>query len=156
MLRVVRIFLHRCGIKELTNTLDILEYIKRYKLDPYEIHNEVVIDVVTNNIVDYTKELKDINNINLLEEYAIVKPITMNSVESLALDHWFSDGVYMVSDVNIAYREWLNEVTIIMTEFELMKANINTGKLNGNSIKIRPYIINIEKIVGIIFKECVT
>ena len=156
MLRVVRIFLHRCGIKELTDTLDILEYIKRYNIDPYKTHNEVVIEVVTDNIVDYTKELNKINNTDLLEEYVAVKRITPNIVKSLTLDHWFSDGVYMVGDTNIAYQEWLNEVTIIMTEFELMQANINTGKLNGNSIKIRPYIINIEKIVGIIFKECVT
>lgn len=156
MFRQIRMHLYRFGIIELTDILDILEYIKRYNIDPYELHKRVSINTVTNNIVDYTNEIRKINKTNLIEEYVIVKPITMNNVIDVTLDKWFSDGTYMVKDTNLAYQEWLDEVTIIITENMLMSKNIHNGKLGGNSIKIRPYIINIEKIVGIIFKECVT
>jgi len=148
--------LYRFGIIKLTDILDILEYIKRYKVDPYKSHNEVTIETVTNNIVDYTNEIKKINDTDLIEEYVIVKPITMNHLVNITLDQWFSDGTYMLNDVNLSYQEWLYEITVIITEDRIAKKNIHNGKLGGNSIKIRPYIINIEKIVGTIFKECVT
>jgi hypothetical protein len=156
MFRLFKIYLHKYGIKELTDILDILEYIKKYKIDPYRAHNQVYIETVTGNIISYTKELKNINNTNLIENYVTVKPITMDSLVYISLDQWFTDGVHMVDDAQDAYLKWIDEVIIILTEYQLLLKNPHTGKISGNSIKIRPYIINIEKIVGIIFKQCVT
>ena len=137
------------------NTIDKINCIKK-KLDvkPYELeYMDLEIKTLEINITDYINTINDtlisIDNRNLN-----IKKITENNVSKITFGKWFTNSrMSIINDTDELWFEFLNKILLLNVFYNKYKNSLDKPIEHALSIKIRPYIINLEHIVNTIIEN---
>lgn len=153
MFKKIKMLLYDKGYVKPKTIFDKLDYLKWKGIEPYDTYISAVnIQSVASDITKYNIELAELLEQNYLEDYVVVKSITRDSYYDINIIGWFSDNGRYISNVNYEYNLWLDQCRNILKYYYAIKDNHSDYIAHGNSIKIQPYIINIERIVNILLE----
>jgi len=143
----IKLLLYQSGIYKPKTVEDKLSIILNLELDINKIKN-LNISVVTDSIIKYTEELNEIiehDNINIFNRN--VKIISPSIITNVTISEWFSLDNRIIDLDNKFLTDWLLSSIKIIKLYKLLSHDMKENTMYNNSMKIKPYIINIENIV---------
>jgi len=159
MLRYIRLLLYY--IKKILyqrdwltpkTTSDKIDYIIAKEISLYDsIYRSKYVAFITSDVIEYKEELRYINTFDIYSKYITVKRISPDILKSITLNNWCSDNGRLIPEERLAFIEWLEEAKNLLLTYKIASASVNLNILYSNSMKIRPYEININDIVGEIY-----
>jgi len=144
--------------KECENKKDLLaklNCIKKNKVvKPYDSEfSNIELNVIDETITHYKNYLqyKIDSDLSVRQQ---IKPMTESGLHTVNLANWFSDERgYMLDNAPDAWVEFLDTAIDFALWYYLASKNPNDIITYGNSIKLRPYIINLESIADAIIEN---
>lgn len=152
LLSKVKLLLYKYKLLKTNDLYSKLDYIK---LSNFSIYNSdykgVHLPFISKDIIKYIDELKYINNYNINISYIKVKAINNDTFSDISIMRWMTDDSKILKNDIAILKLWCEESEKIFRRYDIISKDPNNHVAYSNSIKIKPYIINIEYIVDGIF-----
>ena len=153
MFKKIKYILYRKGYLSLNSISDKIDYLKTININPYNSkYMRVNMISIERDIVTYTHVFDMLLREDFVHSRVNVKKITENVLHNTTLIHWFSNNGHYVDNINELFSIWLTYAQELVNMYDASRYNSTNAVMVGNSIKIQPYIINIENIVDTILE----
>ena len=151
MLGKIYDFLTRHSLIKPKTTLEKINIIKDKTFNPYS--SLFYIESVVDNIDIYIKDLEFIINADIENTYPKFRMISSIDVVTIPIYKFFTRDEHIMEDYDMVLKEWLDKALKVLDLYETASKSIGLGYLYSNSNKIKPYVINIESIIDILYEE---
>jgi len=149
MLNIIKNLVNKFKPDKKKTLKEKIEYLKTIDIDPY---NKVFyITTFNNNIIDYIEDLEFILNSDLENTYPRFKKITPINIKQIYIMYFFSNNESFLTEPKLTFNKWLDLILDVIEIYEIAKSSIGKGYLYSNSLKIKPYILDIENIINTIY-----
>jgi len=135
--------------------IDKLKCIDRnIKIEPYsDNYNSLRIRSLELNVFDYIDVMNDIIK-GLDNDSVNIKRVTENSIKDLRFNLWFTDSsMKIITEPENLWKKYSSTALELAKRYEYLTKDMSRTKEYGISIKLRPYIINIEDIVDVLIEN---
>jgi len=124
---------------------------KYVKVDPYKTNSSIIISSLEPTIGEYIDHLTNLITDIEIDEFN-ANNITENKLKNKRFSMWYTNKDNIIyEDGNNKWIDFLSLAIEIVTIYDKYHSNIEDTKKYWISMKIQPYIINIESIIdGII------
>jgi len=150
MIRYIKLIFYLLGMYTPTSLIDKIYILRHRSINMYTttISNKRVTSI-EKDIVTYNYILDKYNQEDMVTRYIKIPNMRNNTITTYS--RWYSDSNNnMLTDYELY--NWLTISEIFVLRFMLYNSEVGEGIAYSNSIKLQPYIINIENIVDDILK----
>ena len=146
MIQYIKYKLYRLKLYKPIALLDKIHIAQHMDIFIYNSYlTNMRIDSIENNIVTYIDVIKKYKNYDLVNEYVPIHTTTNTRATIYSL--WYTDSDNNLLDSSVI-TTWLKEAEIFCNIYNTCKNAIGADtKQYSNSVKLQPYIINIEAIL---------
>lgn len=152
MFKYIKKILYQKNIITPKTIYEKIDYLLMFDVSLYtDLYRSKITSFVTDDILKYKNEIAYINNFDMYSKYIDVKQISPNLIKSLTFSKWCSDEGHILEDEILELKYWLIEARKLIENHETASRSVSLNILYSNSLKIRPYSINIKDIVEDIY-----
>lgn len=145
------VLLYVFKILDITKTTDTyirIKYLLKKKINIYNNpKGRIPIECIETDIIAFTEALKNINEFPIFENYLEIKRITENSLKHMTLLAWCTINKRLLTDESKYINMMLIEADKLYSLYQYIQNKPTLDTAYSNSIKIKPYIINIIRLV---------
>lgn len=149
LLNKIKLLLYDLKIKKIVTILDKIDYLLLCDISLYdEPYRYIILNSLETDIYTYKAELKRINTYNLLSAYFPYTPKSSTEYVRTQAYLWMSSGGKIIDNPNYMLFEFLSEARTFIYNHEMYCKDFSNNYGYSNSIKLKPYIINLDYIIN--------
>lgn len=150
ILKYIRFILYELKIIKLYLLTDKIEYLLVKNISIYDNDNisNALGKFISKDIISFIAELSEHNNFDIYNKRAIVKPISSDRLHIKTYLKWCTENDRLLSNENVIIHTFLKESLVFIIRYNDISKNLENNIGYSNSIKLKPYIINIEMIIN--------
>jgi hypothetical protein len=136
------------NITKNTDTYIRIKYLLKKKINVYNNpKSRIHIECIETDIIAFTEAIKKINEFPIFDSYLEIKRITENSIKHKTMLEWCTKNRYLLTDESKYINNMLIEAEKLYNLYQYIQNKPTLDIAYSNSIKIKPYIINIIRLV---------
>lgn len=99
------------------------------------------------NILEYIERLKQFNSTDMKTSYVEIMNINTGSYISVTIGNWCACNNKYIINIDAVFKEWLRLAENTVNHYEAGKVDYKNAVYNGNSVRVRPYVNDINNIL---------
>lgn len=152
MFKKIKFILYNLGIIDLNKIDDMVAYLLNNEVN---MHNANILELklvtVRKDIIEYIELIDKLIKQNILDVYLDRRYLTIN-YDRIFYYSWYTDNSTILTG-DTMFKVFLSSYIELKQLHTEAKLKLGEGVGYSNSIKLEPYIINIENIIKDVFKN---
>jgi hypothetical protein len=147
----IKLKLFRMGFYKINTFEEKIKFLLESKIDLYEAFFRSKYGIfICKDIKEYIIDLDDIDKFELKDTYYPYKNITNDTLFNKTYNKWATDDGRFIDQVE-EFKLWLTLAKSVHNKLTIGAKLPTMNIYYNNSLKLKPYIINIENIVNHVF-----
>lgn len=149
---ILRKFLLRFNLVRPKTIFEKIDFLIAANIDLLEERFNKEVLLAFEYIVDDIHLLRYINKLDLKNKLVDMPTINQHTIHKTTYSSWCTDKGYIISNRKDIFKIWLEESKKLLLNYEYGITQMGNGKYMANTLRYKPYCVNIYNIVEDVYE----